>query len=60
MELGNDKPGALNLVLNEDMMIKYHDFDIIISCPACVSVHHGVGFIRDSTFKGVYKYELAK
>ena len=61
MKIAHDIHGNFNLVLKEDKPLpEYLDFEVSISCMNCATNHIGRAFIRESEFKGVYKYDAAE
>jgi hypothetical protein len=60
IKLAREIPGDRNYTLVEDVHLLDGDFSVIMSCPECVTVHEGEGFIRKGVFRGIHTYKQSE
>jgi len=58
MDIGRDIPGNVNMVLIEDTPVKSVDFNCVVTCELCNTIHMCEGFVRDGVFMGIHKYDI--
>jgi len=58
MTLGRDAPGTVNMVLTQDQPVRKVDFECMITCELCNTIHRCEAFVRDGIFQGVHKYDI--